>query len=228
MVEPTQDPPAQQRVSPLDALLDAALEVFAARGYRASRLEDVAAAAGMTKGAIYHYFAGKEDLLRQALQGRHRAMFADLARPLEEERAPASTKIRLVLRRMWQHWLVRGTGEAIRLVLGEVSVELPELFRAWAEDGPVAGWTLVAQLIEAGVASGEFRSDVDAEVAARLVVSGLMMQAVLHHLQLDVLAPCDTDRLFDSALDVFLHGLLVTHGPPPAGSPGARVAGNPA
>jgi hypothetical protein len=53
---------------------------------------------------------------------------------------------------------------------------------------------------------------VDAEVAARLVVSGLMLQAALHvHLGLGDLAPCDPDRIFDSAVDVFLHGLAVTH-----------------
>ncbi len=49
------------------ALLDTAFRLFGARGYRAVRLEEVAEAAGMTKGAIYYYFDSKEDLLRRAL-----------------------------------------------------------------------------------------------------------------------------------------------------------------
>ncbi len=194
-------------------LLEAAFEVFSARGYRASRLEEVAEAAGVTKGAIYYYFDGKEDLLRQAVQHRHRVMFAELDRALAEEGAPAATRVRLVLRRMWQHWLDPEAGNAIRLVLGEVSVELPALFRLWAQEGPIHGWTLVRRLIEEGVSKGEFRADVDADVAARLVVSGLMLQATLQeHLGLADLAPCDTDRIFDSAVDTLLRGLSAAGG----------------
>jgi AcrR family transcriptional regulator len=198
------------------ALLEAAFRVFAERGYRAVRLEDVAEAVGMTKGAIYYYFEGKEDLLRRALQHRHRAIFADIADALRQERGPASARIRFVLRKVWLHWMEPGWGHAFRLLVGEVSVEFPSIFRMWAEDGPVHSWALVRGLIEEGVARGEFRPEVDAEVAARMALSGLMLQAALHvHLGLAELAPCDADRIFDSSVDVFMHGLTVTHRPPP-------------
>jgi TetR/AcrR family transcriptional regulator len=201
--------------SPADVLLAAAFRVFAARGYRATRLEDVADAAGVTKGAIYHYFHSKEDLLRRAVQSRHRSMFADIETALEREQAPAAARIRFVLRKVWLHWMEPDWGQAFRLLLGELSIEFPALFRMWAEEGPVHGWALVRRLIEEGVAGGEFRVDVDAEVAARLVVSGLMLQAALQvHLGLAELAPCDADRIFDSAVELFLHGLAVTHGMP--------------
>jgi AcrR family transcriptional regulator len=203
--------------SPAEILLDAAFRVFATRGYRATRLEQVAEAAGVTKGAIYHYFQGKEDLLRRAVQSRHRAMFAEIEAALERERAPSSAKIRFVLRKVWQHWMEPEWGHAFRLLMGELSVEFPALFRMWAEEGPVHGWALVRQLIEEGVQGGEFRADADAEVAARLIVSGLMLQAALQvHFGLEDLAPCDADRIFDSAIDLFLHGLAVTHRLPPA------------
>jgi TetR/AcrR family transcriptional regulator len=204
---------AQPRISAApDTLLETAFRVFGERGYRATRLEEVAEAAGMTKGAIYYYFDGKEDLLRQALQHRHRAMFAEIAEALHAERGPASARIRFVLRKVWQRWVEPGWGQAFRLLVGEVSVEFPAVFRIWAEEGPIHGWALVRSLIEEGIAAGEFRPDADAEVAGRLVLSGLMLQAALHiHLGLDELAPCDSDRIFDSSVDLFLHGLSVTH-----------------
>lgn len=196
----------------VEILLEAAFRVFAERGYRATRLEEVAEAAGVTKGAIYHHFEGKEDLLRRAVQHRHRAMFAEVAAALAAERAPAAAQIRFVLRKVWQHWMEPGWGAAFRLLVGEVSVEFPALFRMWAEEGPVHGWALISDLVRAGVAGGEFRPDVDAEVAGRFVVSGLMLQAALQvHLGLDELAPCDADRIFDSSVELFLHGLSVTH-----------------
>jgi AcrR family transcriptional regulator len=208
---PSLEARAKNRAAPA-ALLETAFRVFGARGYRATRLEDIAEAAGMTKGAIYYYFDGKEDLLRQAVHHRHRAMFAEIAEALRAERGPASARIRFVLRKVWQRWAEPGWGQAFRLFVGEVSVEFPAVFRLWAEDGPIHGWNLVRTLIEEGIASGEFRQDVDAEVAGRLVLSGLMLQAALHiHLGLDELLPCDPDRIFDSSVDVFLHGLSVTH-----------------
>ncbi len=195
--------------------MDAAFRVFAERGYHATRLDEVAEAVGVTKGAIYYYFDGKEDLLRRAVQSRHRAMFAEIREAFAEKGAPASARIRLVLRRVWLHWLEPGWGQAVRLMLGEVSLEFPALFRIWAEEGPIRSWKLVRDLIEEGQRAGEFRRDADAEVAARVVISGLMLQAALHvHLGLDDLAPCNPDRIFDSAVELFLHGLAVTHARP--------------
>jgi len=206
----------RERGPPPDALLDAAFRVFAERGYRATRLDDVAAAVGLTKGAIYYYFEGKEDLLRQAVQSRHRAIFSEIGSALEEERAPASARIRLALRRMWEHWQEPGWGHALRLMLGEVSTEFPAVFRMWADEGPIHAWSLLRDLVEEGKRSGEFRTDVDSEVTARVLVSGLMLQAALHvHLGLADRAPCDRDRLFDSAVEHFLHGLTVAHALPP-------------
>lgn len=205
-------PEHDERGVPPDALLDAAFRVFAERGYRAARLDDVAAAAGVTKGAIYYYFDGKEDLLRQAVQSRHRTIFSEIGSVLEAERAPASARIRLALRRMWAHWQEPGWGLGLRLMLGEVSTEFPALFRMWADEGPIQGWSLIRGLIDEGKKAGEFRPDADAEVAARLIVSGLMLQATLHvHLGLADRAPCDPDRIFDSSVELFLHGLAVTH-----------------
>ena len=203
-IRPSREPPG--------ILLDAAFSVFSRKGYRAARLEEVAKAAGMTKGAIYYYFSGKEDLLRRAVEKRHRAIFREIQQALEGEDAPASAKIRLALRRVWSHWTEADWGDAFRLLVGQLSVEFPALFRTWAREGPLEGYRMVRELIAEGVEKGEFRKDVDSEAAARLVVSGLLLQAAFHvHLGLDELAPGDPDRIFDSAVDLFLHGLSVTH-----------------
>jgi len=200
-----------------DSLLDSAFRMFAQRGYRNVRLEELARSAGVTKGAIYYHFRSKEDLLRRALQQRHREIFAELAEAADTEQGPASARIRFVLRKVWQRWLEPDWGNAFRLLVGEMSVDFPALFRIWAEEGPVQGWRLVSRLIEEGVAAGEFRPEVDAVVASRMVLSGFMLQAALQfHLGIDDLDPCDPDRIYDSAVDVFMHGLAVTHHHPPA------------
>jgi AcrR family transcriptional regulator len=200
------------------ALLEAAFRVFALRGYRASRLEEVAAEAGLTKGAIYYHFDSKEDLLRRAVKHRHKTIFRDIEEEVGGMDGPASVKIRYVLRQFWRHVLEPEWGHAFRLMVGEVGVEFPALLRMWAEEGPIQGWTLVRRLIEEGVEAGEFRRDTDAEVAARWAVSGLMLQAALQvHSGLEDLAPVPADRIFDSGVDLLLHGLAVTHASPAGG-----------
>jgi AcrR family transcriptional regulator len=60
---------AQRRES-RDELLTAALRVFAERGYRQAGVDEIAAAAGYSKGALYWHFSGKEDLLAALLEER--------------------------------------------------------------------------------------------------------------------------------------------------------------
>lgn len=189
-------------------LLEAALNVFAERGYSATRLEDVASAAGVSKGAIYHYFDGKEDLLRKALQSRIECIMEGLGAELEEETRPVSAKLRLVLREVWRHWVMPEWGRLFLLLIGEVGTQLPAMFEAWAREGPIRGWSLIEQLIDEGKAAGEFRPDVDAKVAGRLITSGLAWQAVLHiHMDMQRLDPCEPDRIFDSSVEIFMAGL---------------------
>jgi AcrR family transcriptional regulator len=55
-------------------LLDAARRLFAADGYNATSLEDVVAAAGVTKGALYHHFDSKRDLFRAVFENEEKAL----------------------------------------------------------------------------------------------------------------------------------------------------------
>ncbi len=201
------------RLSPPDALLNAAFRVFATRGYHGTRLEEVADEAGLTKGAIYYHFEGKEDLLRRAVRYRHATIFLDVERELRQLDAPASVKIRHVLRRLWQHLLEPAWGHTFRLMFGEVGLRFPALFRMWVEEGPIRGWFLVMDLIRGGVERGEFRPDVDPEVASRMIVSGLMLQVALQvHTGAEDLAPCSLDRILDSGMEVWLRGLTEGRG----------------
>src|SRR3954462_16006880 len=66
-----------------DELLDAALRVFAERGYRHAGVDEIAAAAGYSKGALYWHFSGKEDLLLALLEERVDAPMGEMVAQLE-------------------------------------------------------------------------------------------------------------------------------------------------
>ena len=81
------------------AILEAALEVFSARGYTGARLEMIAAAAGMSKPNLLYYFASK-DAIYGALLGKHLDMWLDPLRALDPEGDPVDEIVRYVMRKV--------------------------------------------------------------------------------------------------------------------------------
>jgi AcrR family transcriptional regulator len=196
-------------------LLDAALQVFARRGYRNTRLDDVAEAAGVTKGTIYHYFDTKEALLLRVIEHYETLAFGRVDDALRDDSLPASTRIRLVVRKVFS----RGDSsrDLLALLIRGIAHEVPHVHERWLQHGPVRLWTLLGRLVEEGKATGEFRPDADGDAGARLLVSGLMLQLMWQQYGSAVPAlAIDTDRLLDSAVDLFLSSLRFV---PPASSP---------
>lgn len=188
-------------------ILDAALAVFAERGYRNTRLEHVGEAAGVTKGTIYHYFANKEELLLRAIDYRREEAFGKVDEVLRDKTAPVSTRLRLLVR-TWFGSITKERLAIVTLLLQGITHEAPEAYRRWLAGGPMAAIAVIATLVREGQTRGEFRRDADADVAARMLVSGLLQQTVWQQYSADVpkLAVAQ-DRLIDSALELFLHGL---------------------
>jgi AcrR family transcriptional regulator len=195
-------------------LLDAAITVFAERGYRNTRLEEVAAAAGVTKGTIYHYFRTKEELLLRAVEHYHREGFERTEQLLREEKAPASVRIRLYIRKSFGSDPSRR--KVLTLLLQGVANDVPEVHRYWLETGPLKAWRLLAGLVAEGQAAGEFRRDIDVEVACRTLVSGLILQLFWQkHADGIEGYRIDEDRLLDASVDAFLFSLETDHGKRP-------------
>jgi AcrR family transcriptional regulator len=145
------------------SLLAVAVEVFNERGYDGTSMEDLARRLGIAKATIYHHVAGKEELLRlaldRALEGW--SQVADRARALD---APATERL---------EYLVRGTVEVLQAELpyvtlllrvrGNTEVERDALNRRRAFD------RFVADLVAQAQRDGDIRPDIDSAVTARLL-----------------------------------------------------------
>ncbi len=185
-------------------LIDAALRVFAERGYRGTRLEEVAEAAGVTKGTIYHYFDTKEELLLGAIEHYRALAFGRIEEVLGDPALSSADRIRLVVRRTF----AGGSGprrDLLSLLVLGVAHEVPRLYDRWIGEGPARIWGTIAALADEGVRGGEFRSGVDVEVAARILVSGLLLQLIWHGREgASAAMAIDEDRLIDGAVESFL------------------------
>jgi len=147
------------------AILRAAVEVFAERGYSGARVREVAERAGVADGTVYLYFEGKEDLLVSLFEENIRAFLMRARRDTDDVDDPGK-KLRLVIERHLASF------EADRTLANVFQIELrhSRRFLRKVARGQVAAYLgLLKEIIEEGVASGRFRSDVPPEVAARAV-----------------------------------------------------------
>jgi AcrR family transcriptional regulator len=196
----------------MQELLDAALRVFAERGYRHARLDDVAEAAGVTKGAIYHYFDTKEALLLGVVDHFQAAAFGRADAALRDPELPVATRIRMVVRKVFARRANTVGNPLLTLLLRDVATEVPHVHERWLRNGPARFWKLLDTLVDEGKRRGEFRADADAEVGARLLVSGLMLQVMWqqHATAVPALA-IDEERLLESSTELFLAALRPVH-----------------
>lgn len=186
-------------------LLEAALRVFAEQGYRTARLDDVADAAGVTKGAIYHYFDTKEALLLGVIEHYQALAFGRAEGALRDKSAPAAARIRLLIHKVFSERETGSGDRLLALLIRGVAHEVPHVHDRWLRNGPARLWTLLGRLVEEGKQRGEFRRDADGEVAARVLVSGLMLQLMWQqHADAVPALAIDYERLIDSSIELFL------------------------
>lgn len=187
--------------------MKSAVKLLLRRGYRRVRLEDIAADAGVSKATVYHYFRNKDTLLARAIEARMAEKEAALEPGAASAHGSAAARLRAFLRQFWAMALTPQAGIWQQLLVSEIATDAPDVFDAWIR-GIVRRWRRVAALIREGQQRGEFRRDVDAEVAARMIVSGLIHQALFHvHFGARRFAPCRVDRIRDAAIGHLFLGL---------------------
>ncbi|SRR5579871_561708 len=137
-------------------LIEAALDVFAERGFAGARLEDIAQRAGVTKGTVYLYFRSKEELFEAAVRQTLVSSIATGLATLREFEGPTPELLRLVLTRWW-HGVVRTKAAALGKIMCAEARNFPELARFFYDNVIEPGRRLQSRILERGIARGEFR-----------------------------------------------------------------------
>jgi TetR/AcrR family acrAB operon transcriptional repressor len=188
-------------------LLAAGLEVFSRKGYKATRVEDIARQANVTTGAIYHHFGGKSALYI-ALVEKSSTKSNRLAQQIVEEGGTPAT----ILRRLLVHLFEFAEEDqeyraVIELFLNktELSPEL-SIITEQARKGRRQLAQFFSNLIRKGIEAGEFRPDVSSEDAALTLVGfmngmGLIWVQDPEHFSIKERA--------ENLVDSFLSGILI-------------------
>jgi AcrR family transcriptional regulator len=141
-------------------LLEAAVRVFARKGYHASRVGDIAEEAGVAYGLLYHYFRSKEEVLLTVFRETWRALIETIE-SVEEAGDPPREQLRKVAEILLRSW--RRDPDLVRVLVLEVtrSPHLPGEM-----DEIVASFAAIQEIVERGQADGSIRPDLDARLAS--------------------------------------------------------------
>ena len=148
-------------------LLDAAVRVFARKGFRAARVGDIAEEAGVAHGLLYHYFRSKDEVLETIFRDTWQLLVAETER-IEASGAPLPEQLRRFARIYLGSWLM--TPELIGVLVREIA-RSPHVGETVDEIGGV--FRALARMIEAARERGDVRGDCDATLAAWAVYGAL-------------------------------------------------------
>ena len=189
-----------------EEIIAAALDLFVERGFAATRLDDVAARAGVSKGTLYLYFENKEDLFKAVVRGNMVPVLQH-GEALVDTFAGSSSELLQQLVRGW--WELSGSTKIAgipKLIIADAG-NFPDLAKFYYDEVILRGISMFRRVLRRGTETDEFR-EVDVDYLVHVALAPLVMLAVWRHsfacCEKEALQP---ERYLESYLDMLLHSL---------------------
>lgn len=208
---PTSSPPDTPRwqrrpAARPEEILRAALQSFVERGYAATRLEDVGARAGVSKGTVYLYFNNKEDLFRSAV----RDCVVPYIQSGEEHIASHQGNPLELLRELYERWCAVVTdpllGGLTKLMVAEAG-NFPEVAHFYMDEVVKRTRALFAEVVQRCMDAGRLRR-APVDFVVRDLTAPILFAAMWRHsLASHDDTPLDVPHYLDFHLSLVLQGL---------------------
>jgi AcrR family transcriptional regulator len=195
---PSAKPRALGKAERREAILAAALEEFSARGFAATRLDDVARRAGVAKGTIYLYFRDKESLFQELV----RATLSPVVGALEAARTadlPARAVAEAIADLFVREILATRRKDVIRLIIAE-GPRFPKLAEFYYHEVIERVTAAMRALMTRAVARGELANDALARFPQLLIAPALV--AIVWSSLFERFAPLDVRELMGAHIDI--------------------------
>lgn len=188
-------------------LLAAALDLFVEKGYAATRVEEVASHAGVSKGTLFLYFSSKEELFKAVVREHISGRFAQWSEDIEHFEGSSQEMLRHCLDSWWQHIGATKASGIAKLMMSEAR-NFPELGTFYQHEVIEPGNALIARILQRGVTRGEFRP-MDLKYGVYMVQAPLLFLAMWKHSLgscCDPLAQIEPEKCLATQLDLLLFG----------------------
>ena len=157
-------------------LVAAALDLFVERGFAATRLDDVAARAGVSKGTLYLYFESKEALFKAVIEEAIVPLLASAEDVIANDQGTSIDLLRRLLNGWWEQIGATRLAGVPKLIIAEAR-NFPAVAQYYHDAVIVRGRALLRTLLQRGMERGEFRP-LDLETAIDVIYAPLMMLVV--------------------------------------------------
>jgi len=194
-------------------LLDAALDLFVEKGFAATRAEEVAARAGVSKGTLFLYFPSKEELFKAVVRENISGRFAEWNDEFAKFEGSTSEMVRFCVTAWWQRIGMTRASGITKLMMSE-ACNFPELASFYHQEVVRPGMDLIRRILQRGVDRGEFRP-LDLDYAVYNIVAPMMYLIIMQHSQGVCTPPdfpLDPERYIQAQLDMILSGLCARPG----------------
>lgn len=186
-------------------ILAAALQIFSEKGFAATKLDDVAREAGVSKGTLYLYFESKEVLLKEVVNEFVLPHIISAETEAANYSGSIQALIRLLVAQMRSKILETELCGIPKLIISEAT-NFPELAEFYLEKVIQRGRKFIAGLIQMGIESGEFQQ-CDTEYVARSLLSTLVFVAIWQRSLAPFDESYDMEHYLNTHLDIFLRGI---------------------
>lgn len=188
-------------------ILDAALELFVERGYTATRLEQVARRAGVTKGTMYLYFESKETLFKAVVRAAVLPNLERAEQQMTEFRGSSRALLETLLRGWWGAMEGSRASGLPKLIMSEAA-NFPDLAGFFHEEVVERAHRITVEVLRRGIDAGEFRP-LDLEYTARALRAPVLLGLIWKHsLMKSEREPMDMERYLNSAVELIIQGVI--------------------
>ena len=185
----------------------AALELFVERGFAATRLDDVAKRAGVSKGTLYLYFDSKDDLFKAVVREGIVARIVEFEDRMRAYQGSSADLMRLLIKTWWQKIGATKLAGITKLMMSEAG-NFPELARFYHDEVIMRGMALITTAIKRGIDSGEFRP-IEIEHTPHICAAPVLMLMLWRNsFDLCGIDKMDPDVYLDTHSELLVRGLL--------------------
>ena len=193
-----------------DEILDAALDLFIEKGFAATRLDDVAKKAGVSKGTLYLYFVDKEDVFRQVVENGILPEVKNLENIIKTHTGSIEELVNKVVKGLTKLVTTTKMGAMPKLMISEIG-NFPQLGEFYRDEVVLRLHRTVGIIIEMGIARGEFRQ-VPILEAARTLLAPIFMMAIASNMPgFSEHLLIDADAQAEVTTDLWLRGIRKTN-----------------
>ena len=191
-------------------LLDAALDLFVEKGFAATRSEEVAARAGVSKGTLFLYFPSKEELFKAVVRENISGRFSEWNDEFEAFEGSTADMVRYCMRMWWERIGATRASGITKLMIGEAR-NFPDLAAFYQQEVIVPSTALIRRILQRGMDRGEFRP-LDLDYAVYSIVAPMVFLIMMKH-SLGACRPddypLDPERYVHSQVETLINGLCV-------------------